>query len=74
MAVRMLAEFDRDTKMKSRATLTLDWMMINLACHWNQGYYVTTAGRSKGWSCVATSPRYASGAKRFFSLRRFGCQ
>ncbi len=56
MAVRMLAEFARDAEMKRRATRTLDWMMLDLACSWNQGYHVATAGRSKGWSCVATSP------------------
>lgn len=56
MPVRMLAEFARDPEMKKRATLTLDWMMINMACSWNQGYYVTTAGRSKYWGSSTSSP------------------
>lgn len=56
MAVRMLAEFAKDPQMRQRATLTLDWMLLNLACSWNQGYNIATAGRSKGWSCVTTSP------------------
>lgn len=56
MPVRMLAEFARDPEMKRRATLTLDWMMVNMACSWNQGYYVTTAGRSKYWGSAISSP------------------
>jgi hypothetical protein len=56
MMVRMLAEFAKDTQMKGRATMTLDWMMLNLACSWNQGYNIATAGRSKGWGCVTTGP------------------
>jgi hypothetical protein len=47
--------------MKQRATLTLDWLMINLACAWNQGYNIATAGRSKGWGCVNTSPDNSDG-------------
>jgi hypothetical protein len=56
MAVRMLAEFARDPEMKRRATLTMDWMLINTASLWNQGYYVTSAGRSKYFSGVTTGP------------------
>ncbi len=56
MPVRMLAEFARDPEMKRRATLTLDWMMVNLACSWNRGYYTTTAGRSKYWGSSTSSP------------------
>lgn len=56
MVVRMLAEFAKDTQMKQRATMTLDWMMLNMACSWNQGYNIATAGRAKGWGCVTTGP------------------
>lgn len=56
MAMRMIAEFARDPVIRQRATLTLDWMLVNLACSWNQGYYVTTAGRSKYWAGVRTGP------------------
>lgn len=56
MPVRMLAEFARDAEMKKRATMTLDWMMVNMACSWNQGYYTTTAGRSKYWGSAISSP------------------
>lgn len=56
MPVRMLAEFARDPEMKKRATLMLDWMLVNMACSWNQGYYVTTAGRSKYWGSAISSP------------------
>ncbi len=56
MPVRMLAEFARDAEMKKRATMTLDWMLVNMACSWNQGYYTTTAGRSKYWGSAISSP------------------
>lgn len=56
MPVRMLAEFARDAEMRKRATLVLDWMLVNLACSWNQGYYTTTAGRSKYWGSAISSP------------------
>lgn len=56
MPVRMLAEFARDAEMKRRATLTLDWMLVNMACSWNQGYYTSTAGRSKYWGSSISSP------------------
>lgn len=56
MPVRMLAEFARDADMQQRATLTLDWMLVNMACSWNQGYYTTTAGRSKYWGSAISSP------------------
>jgi hypothetical protein len=56
MPIRMLADFAQDGEMRRRATLTLDWMMINLANAWNQGYYVSAAARSKYWGSLITSP------------------
>lgn len=56
MPIRMLAEYAADPTMRQRATLTLDWMLVDLACSWNQGYYVSSAGRAKYWSSTATSP------------------
>lgn len=56
MAIRMLAEFALDAEMRKRAAMTMDWMLVNLACSWNQGYYVTSSGRSKYWGSSITSP------------------
>jgi hypothetical protein len=58
--VRMLAEFAKDDAMRTRARLTLEWMWLNLACHWNQGYHVCTAGRSKYWGSINTGPDHAT--------------
>jgi hypothetical protein len=58
--VRMLAEFGRDDAMRMRARLTLEWMWLNLACHWNQGYHVSTAGRAKYWGSTNTGPDHAT--------------
>ncbi|MBI5833959.1 MAG: hypothetical protein HZB16_16825 [Armatimonadetes bacterium] len=56
MPVRMIAEFAQDETIRRQAELTLDAMMINLACAWNQGYYVSACSRAKYWFSVATSP------------------
>jgi hypothetical protein len=54
--VRMLAEFARDDAMRTRSRLVLEWMLLNLACHWNQGYHVATSGRCKYWGSTNTGP------------------
>lgn len=53
-AVRMLAEFARSEDMRNRATLTLDAMMLDIACHWNQGLHAGTAARAKYWASTDT--------------------
>jgi hypothetical protein len=55
-AVRMLAEFARDSEMRKRASLTLDAMFLDIACTWNQGYNVGSASRAKYWYSTQTSP------------------
>lgn len=55
-AVRMLAEFARDPVMRQRASLTLDAMLLDIACTWNQGYNVGSASRAKYWYSTQTSP------------------
>ena len=55
-AMKMLADFANDREIKSRAALTLDWMLLNVACAWNQGYHTTPAGRAKYLSSTTTSP------------------
>jgi hypothetical protein len=54
-AVRMLAEYAQDPDMRNRATLTLDAMMLDIACTWNQGYNVGSASRAKYWGSTDTS-------------------
>lgn len=55
-AVRMLAEYARDEVMRQRATLTLDAMMLDMACHWNSGFHAGSAARAKYWGSTDTGP------------------
>ncbi len=55
-AMKMIADFAKDAEVKQRATLTLDWMMLSLACSWNQGYNTASCGRAKYWGSTNTSP------------------
>ncbi len=55
-AMRMLAEFAREPEMRKRATLTLDAMLLDVACTWNQGYNIGSASRAKYWYSTDTSP------------------
>ena len=58
--IRMVAEFAQDAEVKQKAWTVLDWLMLNVACDWNQGYYATAAARCKGWGDVNSSPDQAS--------------
>ena len=53
-AVRMLVEFAKDPEMRKRAALTLDAMMLDIACAWNQGYHIGSASRAKYWGSTDT--------------------
>ena len=53
-AVRMLAEFARDEDLRNRAMLTLDAMMMDIACSWNRGLNIGTASRAKNWISTDT--------------------
>ncbi len=55
-AMKMIADFAQDTEVRQRATLTLDWMILSLACSWNQGYNTASCGRAKYWGSTNTSP------------------
>ena len=46
-AMKLLAGHARDPEMRQRASLTLDAMMLQVACAWNNSAYVTSASRSK---------------------------
>jgi hypothetical protein len=54
--VKMLAEFARDPEMRKRAGLTLDAMLLDIACTWNHGYNIGSASRAKYWYSTNTSP------------------
>ena len=55
-AIRMLVEFSKDPEMRKRATLTLDAMLLDIACTWNQGYNIGSASRAKYWGSTDTGP------------------
>lgn len=55
-AMKMLADFAKDPEIKNKAALTLDSMILQVACAWNNGYYITSASRSKYWGTSMTSP------------------
>ena len=55
-AMKLLADFAQDPEVKQRATLTLDSMLLQIACAWNSGYYVTPASRAKYWGSTMTCP------------------
>jgi len=55
-AVKMLADYARDPAVKQHATLALDSMMLQVACAWNHGYYITPASRAKYWGSSTTCP------------------
>ncbi|MFA6291211.1 MAG: hypothetical protein WC637_05480 [Victivallales bacterium] len=37
-SVKLLADFSKDPEMRKRATMVMDYFMLNLATDWNQGY------------------------------------
>ena len=55
-AVKLLADFAKDPEMRKRASLTLDSMLLQVACAWNRGYYVTPASRAKYFGSTMTGP------------------
>jgi hypothetical protein len=55
-AVRMLADFAKDGDMRRRAAMTLDAMLVDIACTWNQGYNTGSASRAKYWYSTDTGP------------------
>ncbi len=55
-AIRMVAEFARDAELRKKAALTLDVIMLDIACTWNQGYNTGSASRAKYWASTDTGP------------------
>lgn len=55
-AMKLLADFAKDPEMRKRAALTLDSMLLHVACAWNDGYYTTPASRAKYFGSTMTCP------------------
>ncbi|MGI9176480.1 MAG: hypothetical protein ACR2IT_01330 [Pirellulales bacterium] len=55
-ALKLLADFAQDETVRQRATLTLDTMLVHLACAWHRGYHVSPASRAKFFAASMTSP------------------
>ncbi|MEX0669980.1 MAG: hypothetical protein WD060_05940 [Pirellulales bacterium] len=55
-AMKLLADFAQDETVRHRASLTLDTMLLHMACAWNQGYHVTPASRAKYFASSMTGP------------------
>jgi hypothetical protein len=55
-ALKLLADFAEDETVRHRATLTLDTMLLHLACGWHRGYHVSPASRAKGFESSMTGP------------------
>lgn len=56
VAMKMLADFAHDETVRHRATLTLDTMLLHVACAWNRGYHVSPASRAKFFAASMTGP------------------
>lgn len=55
-AMKLLADFAQDETVRHRATLTLDTMLLHVACAWHRGYHVSPASRSKFFASSMTGP------------------
>jgi lysophospholipase L1-like esterase len=56
VAVKMLADFAADETVRHRAALTLDTMLLHVACAWHRGYHVSPASRAKYFQSSMTGP------------------
>jgi hypothetical protein len=56
VALKLLADFAEDDTVRHRATLTLDTMLLHLACGWHRGYHVSPASRAKFFESSMTGP------------------
>ena len=52
--VRMLAEFAVDAEVKKSAVCAYQYMIASMVSGWNNGLFVATPARSKGWSDLIT--------------------
>lgn len=55
-SLKMLADFAKDSVVKAKAKMVIDWMMTSLAQEWNNGYWVGTSDRTKDLGGTITSP------------------
>lgn len=56
VAVKMLADFAADEAIRHRAGLTLDTMLLHVACAWHRGSVVSPASRAKYFQSSMTGP------------------
>jgi hypothetical protein len=56
VAVKMLADFAADETIRHRAAVTLDTMLLHVACGWHRGYLVSPASRAKHFQSSMTGP------------------
>ena len=56
VAVKMLADFAADETVRHQAALTLDTMLLHVACAWHRGYHVSPASRAKYFQSSMTGP------------------
>lgn len=56
VAVKMLADFAADETVRQRAAITLDTMLLHVACAWHRGYHVSPASRAKFFPASMTGP------------------
>lgn len=55
-ALKLLADFAADETIRHRAAITLDTMLLHVACAWHRGYHVSPASRAKGFGTSMTGP------------------
>lgn len=55
-AMKLLADFAADETVRHRAAITLDTMLLHVACAWHRGYHVSPASRAKGFGTSMTGP------------------
>lgn len=56
VAMKMLADFAADETVRHRAAITLDTMLLHVACAWHRGYHVSPASRAKYFKSSMTGP------------------
>ena len=56
VATKLLADFAADETVRHRAALTLDTMLLHVACAWHRGYHVSPASRAKYFRSSMTGP------------------
>jgi len=56
VAMKLLADFAADDTVRHRASMTLDALLLHVACGWHRGYHVSPASRAKFFAASMTGP------------------